>query len=759
MIVTLIKYIQALILLLALSLASVCGQKNVLILHSYNSGLSWTDNTNKAIFESFRTEYHRIVDLRVEYMDAKHIEAQTYFEQYKNFLAYKYNNIPIDLIICADNAAFDFMVDYHDSLFKDKPVIFCGLNYSDTMPKGFTGVMEDVDFKSNISSILQIHPNYNKMYFVIDKSITGKSVFKELDRVIHSQFSNLRFEYLRDYTLNELEHKLSSLEKNDVVVLLLFNFDRTGRAISYDIILDELNPYCKVPMYGVWDFYLGRGIVGGKITNAYSHGLRVAAMAKQILNGKTTSEIPIISGPTEYMYDYKILKKHNISHTLLPKNSVIINLPYDFIIKNKVFFLLLSIILSLLIILIIVLLFIVKRGRVNLRKEKAYVAEIERKSLEIKDALEKAEYANKLKSVFLSNISHEIRTPMNGILGFADLLSTECSEEEKYKYINTIQLCGSQLLSIINDILDISLIESHQVKLKEDRVSINDIIDSLAYAFGKTEQSKNIHFSTYKPLSTDESLILTDSVKFQQILTNLLSNAVKFTETGTIEIGYLTLENSIKFYVKDNGIGIDKVNHQIIFERFRQVEQVGNKLYRGNGLGLSISKAYVELLGGEIGVESELGKGSTFYFTLPDKRALNITNETKSEVKIPTGNKPIVLVVEDDEFNFFYLKEALKKDVVEIIHAPNGKAAIDIAKKRTDIDIILMDLKLPDVDGYIATKTILALRNNIPIIAQTAFTTPLEKEKAMNAGCIDYISKPIDRGVLIHKIYKHFKRN
>jgi signal transduction histidine kinase len=597
--------------------------KNILVLHSYNSGLSWTDRINAGIFESFKNEYYRTIDLRCEFMDSKHFESADYFQNYYNYLAYKYSRIPIDVIICSDNTAFDFLSLYHNHLFKNVPVVFCGVNYCDSIPKGFTGVMEDIDLVANLKLITTIHPGYNKLYIINDRSITGKSITKKLNHVISTSFSDLRYEYLTDYTLKELEGKLATLKSNDVVFMLLFNFDRTGTAYSYDVILDEILPYCKVPVYGTWDFYLGKGIVGGKITNAYNQGQMASVMAKQIVNGKEVAEIPVISGLSEYMFDHKIVKKNHISNALIPDNTIVINRPYDFILKNKLFFILTSVIILLLVAMIVLLYYFLRKTKMSLHKEQDLVTRLELKSVETEIALEKAEQSNKLKAAFLANISHEIRTPMNGILGFSDLLNDYDEPEIQREYIKNIHLCGKQLLNIINDILDISLIESQQIKIHKELFSLNQTINNLFDTFTKHPgiANKKIFKSIY--LADGDDFISSDQTKLNQILTNLIANAIKFTRKGSIFISYCIKEPFIEFEVKDEGIGIAPENLELIFDRFRQVEQDGSEIFGGNGLGLSISKAYVEMLNGKIWVESTLGVGSSFYFTIPYKKAVS----------------------------------------------------------------------------------------------------------------------------------------
>ncbi len=609
-------------ILITSSLSSLANQqapvlKNVLVLHSYNSGLSWTDNINRGIFDSFKEEYHRTIDLRVEYLDAKHFEDPSYYANYRDFLLQKYKNVKIDLIISADNAAFDFLVVNKEYLFNNCPVVFCGLNYCDSIPKGYTGVMEDVDISTNINTILKLHPNYQKLYIVNDKSITGRSISKEMIKVFQSSFPSLKYEFLTDYSLSELKSKLNSLDKRAVVLMVLFNFDRTGMAFSYDIILDDLIPYCNVPMYGLWDFYLGKGIVGGTISNGYDHGSKAGKMALKILNGQDVNTIKVVSGPTKNCYDDKVLDRFNIDKSLLPENSEISNRPYEFIVKNKLIFSLLGIIITLLCVLVAVLLYINQKVKRNLNKEKNYTEIIKAKSEDLKVALEKVENANKLKTSFLCNLSHEIRTPMNGILGFTTLMASEKEFDNQQEYIDIININVNNLLVVINDILDISRIESNQVHITKDYISINEMLGQAVRAMEKEAASRKLTIVLSKSQSIQSPIVFTDGNKFSQVITNLLSNAIKFSENGTINIGYDVEDHQYLFYCQDEGIGIYPQNIDLIFEPFRKIEHTNNVLYGGNGLGLAISKAHIELLGGKIWVESAPECGSIFYFTIP----------------------------------------------------------------------------------------------------------------------------------------------
>ena len=296
------------------------------------------------------------------------------------------------------------------------------------------------------------------------------------------------------------------------------------------------------------------------------------------------------------------------------------------LLKNNLFFIGLIIMLLLLASLVIVLNFWAKGRKKNLQKEKEFVAAIEEKTEYLGIALEKLEQANKLKNVFLSNISHEIRTPLNGILGFSYLLGNTDDKQTRVTYAETIRVCGTRLLNTVNDMLEISLIECRQVKVNKDVVPVKQLISSLVSAYNNACPKRIIFFIPRERPADIPPLITTDKGKVQRILTNLISNAIKFSENKPIEIGYNIKNDYLEFYVKDNGIGIDPQFHDLIFERFYQVDQSPSRIYNGAGLGLVIAKAYVELLGGKMWLESALEKGSTFYFSLPYNKYINAEN-------------------------------------------------------------------------------------------------------------------------------------
>jgi signal transduction histidine kinase len=383
-----------------------------------------------------------------------------------------------------------------------------------------------------------------------------------------------------------------------------------------------------------------------------------------------------------------------------------------------------------------------------------------------KSQQEKAQLADKLKSAFLANMSHEIRTPMNGILGFAELLKEpNLSGDEQQEFISIIEKSGQRMLNIINDIIDISKIESGLTKIDIQDTNINDQIAYIHTFFKHDVELKGITLSTKTSLSEEEAVIKTDPEKLYAILLNLVKNAIKFTHEGSIELGYRKKadveQEVLEFYVKDTGIGIPVDKHITIFERFVQADINDSHAYQGAGLGLAISKAYVEMLSGKIRVESEPGDGATFYFTLPynPEKKYNSTFEKSDQVVERKNNihNLKILVVEDDIVSELLISREVRKFSREILLARTGLDAIEACRANTDIDLIFMDIKMPDMDGYEATREIRKFNKDVIIIAQTAFAMSGDAEKAIESGCNNYISKPIRNGVLNSMIQEYFR--
>ncbi len=386
------------------------------------------------------------------------------------------------------------------------------------------------------------------------------------------------------------------------------------------------------------------------------------------------------------------------------------------------------------------------------------VTERKRLEKELVEAKEKAEENDRLKTAFMHNISHEIRTPLNAIMGFADLLPEYFYDKENLKrYSEIISQRGTDLMEFIDDILHVAKIESGQLSINQEEFNLGTFFSELNSFYGayKLKQNKkDVKFNIRVAPELKDLNVEADHKKLKQILLSLVGNAFKFTAIGWVEIGcQLSEPGALTFYVSDTGIGIAREMHSVIFNRFMQVNKNTSQVYGGCGLGLTIALGLLQILDGKIWLDSEIGKGSTFYFTIPFKpvfRQIDLQAEQLSEIKDENINMSI-LIVEDDYYNSEYLKEVLADTGFSIKHASSGRKAIEICSSQS-VDLVLMDVRLPDMTGFEAIFQIRKIKPKQNIIAQTAYVLNDEKEKALEAGCINYISKPIKRDQLLSMI-------
>ena len=381
---------------------------------------------------------------------------------------------------------------------------------------------------------------------------------------------------------------------------------------------------------------------------------------------------------------------------------------------------------------------------------------------ELIKALEKAEESDKLKTAFLASMSHEIRTPMNHIIGFTEFmkdLSLPAYEREEYAGI--IYDSGQLLLRLIDDIIDIAKIESGQMHLYISVFNLNEVLYSVFKAFNEMRGRRgkeHINFNIQLPETNGTVFIRSDAVRLQQIFYNLLDNAFKFTEQGQISMGYTIDGHKIVFFVEDTGPGIPASQQEHIFKRFRQLDYGPTKKYGGTGLGLAIVKGLIELLEGDVQVHSPEGKGTRVSFSLPGlilqgstKPVQNLRIEPKTNWSAYT-----ILIVEDERTNYNLLMIMLRPSQVKIIWADNGRKAIEMMEAhQNEIDLVLMDIRLPLINGYDATRAIKKIRPDVPVIAQTAYAMDVEIQTAMEAGCDGYVTKPIERNLLLDTIAAH----
>lgn len=372
-------------------------------------------------------------------------------------------------------------------------------------------------------------------------------------------------------------------------------------------------------------------------------------------------------------------------------------------------------------------------------------------------AKEKAEESDRLKSAFLANMSHEIRTPMNGILGFLELLNEpNIDEENRKEYISIVNKSGQRLLDTINDIIEISKIEAGIVEITNKEIDVAERMKFFFNFFKPQTFLKGIHFEISEQVTGAAAIIETDSSKLDAILTNLIKNAIKFTSNGRIQLGNYSQNGSLVFYIKDTGKGIHPDRLEAIFERFVQADINLTRAHEGSGLGLSIAKAYVDVLGGKIWVQSEVGKGSIFYFSIPYK-SINQKKEffKSTEAPVPVKDSLTILVAEDDEISFKFIKAILSRENITVLRTENGQDTVNAVKSNSQIALVLMDIKMSGMDGLEAAVLIRKFNPWIPIIAQSAYALSGDDMKAKEAGCNDYLTKPINRTALMGMINQY----
>lgn len=374
-------------------------------------------------------------------------------------------------------------------------------------------------------------------------------------------------------------------------------------------------------------------------------------------------------------------------------------------------------------------------------------------------AKEKAEESDRLKTSFITNMSHEIRTPLNAIVGFSSMINDpEFSEDEKQEFRQNIMRSSETLTLLVDDILDLSLIETGQIQISPVSFSLNSFLSDIYAEYKVHPNAKHIEVILKNHSEGEDLYLFYDVERVKQVLNNLFSNACKFTEKGFVEIGFSHDKTRAEFYVKDTGIGISDKNIDVIFNRFRKIEDNTTKLYRGNGLGLAVSLEFAKIMDGRLWVESEVNNGSIFYFQLPfveGRRDLGGKKVSDSPILMNKFEGKKVLVVEDEETNYQLIEKILRPTGCEIIWTENGKKAVELFKANNTFDIVLMDLKMPVMDGYTACKHIKELFPNQKILAVTAYAFKSDHEKIANTGFNGYVAKPLNIRLMLEEINKH----
>nr|WP_304251404.1 ATP-binding protein [Parabacteroides gordonii] len=745
----------------------------ILIISSYNPD---TRNTTQNISE-FMEEYKRLggtAPVIIENMNCKSLPEAPLWKSKMNALLNKYKNENTpEVAIILGQEAWSSYLSQDEPVLKGIPIL-CGMVSSNAVilpdssevlsewdPESIdieryisqghflSGFLYTYDVNKNIQLIKGLYPSTKNIALVTDNSYGGIAL-QALVKKDMKTFPDLNLILLdgRKNNIYTIIEQIKKLPKETAILLGTWRVDVNDGYYVGNATYTMMSSNPTLPAFTLTSTGLSHWAIGGYIPEYRPIGKDLAKQAIDIQAGKIQQkDLHAINIPNVYTFDAQKLKEFNIDKNILPTNSILINTEGNLFIKYR-FEILLIVACILLIFLLMILLFLFRTNRLkdmlmnSLEQQKIVESEL-------RVAKEKAEESDHLKSAFLANMSHEIRTPLNAIVGFSGLLAMAENYEERDEYINIINNNNELLLQLINDILDLSKIEANTLEFVYSDIDINQLLCDIEQT-SRLKAADGVQVSFVEKLP--HCIIRTDKNRLSQVVTNFINNAIKFTKEGSIYFGYKHKGNNLYFYVSDTGCGINKDIKDSVFQRFVKLDSFA----QGTGLGLSICQMIVHKLGGEIGVDSELGQGSTFWFTLPDTVieeshvSVAETNKTEVSTESPTDNKTATLLIaEDNESNYTLIKAILKD--YNLLHAWNGKEAIDLYRIYHP-DMILMDLKMPVMDGYQATEEIRKGNTIIPIIAVTAFAFAEDEQRVSQSGFNGYVAKPIKPNDLKKKI-------
>lgn len=674
---------------------------------------------------------------------------------------YQGENSP-NLIVILGQEGWASYLSQDDSIIRDIPIL-CGMvsrnavllpdsniNVAEWTPesvnvedlknkrRNLAGFVYNYDIKANIELVRKLYPSTKHFALITDNSYGGISlqalVKKEIGKIKGINFIPLDGRKNDIYNIIE---EIKQLPPQSIILLGTWRVDvndgyYVGNA-TYTMML--ANP--KVPAFSLTSIGLEHWAIGGCIPQYRSIGKDLARQALHLLK-EHPEKLDTETIPNLYTFDAKKLKERHISTKELPPHSVFINTEVGLFVQYK-FEILLLVAIVLLLFLIMVLYFYLRTSKLK-NKLLILIDKQKEDEIELRKAKDKAEESDRLKSAFLANMSHEIRTPLNAIVGFSNLLTMAEDEEERNEYINIISSNNELLLQLINDILDVAKIEAGTLEFIDSEIDINALLSDIEQSSRlKAPEGVQISFVEKMPYC----IIMSDKNRLAQVITNFINNAIKFTKEGSIRFGYRHKDDKLLFYVRDTGCGIEPEKKDLVFNRFVKL----NSFAQGTGLGLAICQMIVKKMGGEIGVESQLGKGSTFWFTLPDTvihriDVQSIKTAVNEDAIIDNTNpkKATLLIAEDNESNYILIRAVLKE--YDLLHAHDGNEAVRLYREHRP-DLILMDLKMPDMDGYEATVEIRKEDSDIPIIAVTAFAFSEDEQRVKQNGFNGYAAKPI----------------
>lgn len=588
-------------------------ENNILVLHSYHQGLAWTDSITSGIRSVFKDRPD--VNLIFEYLDTKRNYNEEYFNALQNIYRVKAKQIPFQAIITSDNAAFDFIRKYGDQFYPDIPVIYCGVNNLDTSTlkdyPNFFGYGEKADHYGTISAIKRIFPKRKNIFIINDNTETGQAILKELKRVT-DQIEDLNFESISEFTMESLQQTIRNLDDSYIIYLLVVNRDKNGNFISYKNGITQIKEVTHIPIFGSWDFYLNKGLFGGKITRGYEQGERAANLALKLMQESFTNDIPQFNNlPSSYIFDYNELVNFDVSINQLPENSIILNKP-----ENSSLILKISVISS--IILIVVVLILIIWLKIKQNRAKILQNLIHEKTSKLNEINVELEQVIQNKNKFFSILAHDLRSSIGVILNLSTFINNddfEISEKEKNEFNKDIFHVVTKTNGLLEDLFYWGTAQAKGgPQLTYSEFNINEILTEMTKTFqiNLSEVSFDTEFS-------DQLTIISDLNICKFLFRNLIENAIKYSRKGgRVAIRSYSINDLYYIEVKDHGIGLSKDIIESIYQK-NPIRIEGLSGQKSTGMGLPTVLDYLEILKGQLLIESEVGKGSTFTIVLKNQ--------------------------------------------------------------------------------------------------------------------------------------------
>lgn len=738
------------------------GRKHVLLLFSYT--LAW-DGEND-IYMGFRDAFRDQVDCDYVFMDCKNLNADLAYRITEEYVDNLFEKNSYDAIICVDDNALDYVMEYRQSRFPEIPVIFNNINSLGRAQNAAkdhlsTGIVESFFSTQTVELAHRLFPETKKVIGIGDHSLTGNGMEVQF-KMTAKQFPELSFQFLdmTRYSRAQIKKMFSSYGEDTLLLYLNFTQDGDGNRYSLAESIDCLRSVTKLPLLKPDAAGIGKGILGGYGGSYYDVGVDTAGILKKVLRGIPPSSIRVTSMTGHYIFDHALLSAYGLRESDLPVGTEYVNGYKPF--WQEYADQLRPAILAFVLLAVIIALLLGDRKRIaDLIKSKKSLSDEEIRRRQAEDRSDAA-------TQFLSSVSHDIRTPLNGVIGYTDLSLKTDDPEKRQEYLEKIWLSGSLLDSIVNDTLDVSRMISGKSRLWLETTTMKAVMDPVIASVQIKAKDRGIHFVC--DIQQPELGIRVDRTKLQKMVMNLLTNALNYTpKEGSVSLTseYLLHEEdemNVLITVADTGIGMSPEFQKVMFQPFMQEQKNGTDMrgVSGTGLGLTIVKNTVDLMGGTIQVTSRKGSGTRIMIRLALEIAGNLSDPSEKskdgpkDYSILAGKK--VLIVEDNAMNMEIMITLLRREKISVACALNGAEAVNQfkASKPGDIDAILMDLRMPVMDGYEAAKQIRAMARpdalTVPILAMTADTYEEDARKCLDAGMNGHISKPINPGILFDQL-------